>query len=448
MKYLRAIDVLYVFNKKSIKFGCFKGVFKRIKTTYKVLISLILIGNAESAMARFNHHDADRVDSEERNNTETYNDKNSYRYPRPWNDQWEHAQFGYLSSAGSLNVSRFLYAEELKIAPNPLSQFTASFSQFRREDLIEQTLDREVRLGWAFMSGSRVSILGDGDTFKEFGDMGIALTLLESKSSRLELYYWNVDNYYRSKKSDVNAHRPLDSQTVGVIIEHTSNLLVPKYFLQIENDSPLEWHYPAKGFLYEYWRKCLALKIEWPVMNQRSFYFDTRQEQKMENKSSLVLANAAKKMLRRVSEIEVGIDQKSSDDVRYTAAIQSVLRHVDYENAISSSESILWQESVSPLKVRRIEWAAILARYGKVSDRAAVQHGFYANDVLVREDAREWKTWELKYQLLLDLSLNANTRLGLNTTWDVDQVTRDFPYSKKAPFRPWGGGDLQFLMQI
>ena len=448
MQYLRAIAVLNVFNKKSIKFSCFKACFKSPKNSFKVLISLIFITTGTSAMGRFDHRDADRVDSEERNNTETYNDRNSYRYPRSWNDQWGDAQFGYLSSAGSLNVSRFLYAEELKIAPDPMAQFTASFSQSRREDLIEQTLDREIRLGWSFMPGARFSILGDGDSFKEFGDMGIALTLLESKSSRLELYYWNVDNYYRSKKSDVNAHRPLDSQTVGVIVEQTSNVLGTKYFLQIENDSPLEWHYPAKGFQYEYWRKSITLKIKWPVMNQHSLYFDSRLEQKMENKSSLVLESVAKKMLRRVSEIEVGIDQKSSDDVRYTAAIQSVLRHVDYENASSSSESMLWQESVSPSKVRRLEWGAILARYGKVSDRAAVQHGFYANDVLVREDAREWKTWELKYQLLLDLSLNANTRLGLNTTWDVDQVTRDFPYSNKAPFRPWGGGDLQFLMQI
>jgi hypothetical protein len=96
----------------------------------------------------------------------------------------------------------------------------------------------------------------------------------------------------------------------------------------------------------------------------------------------------------------------------------------------------------------RHEWALILSRYGRVNFHTAIQHGFYVNDVLIREDAREWKTWELKYQLLFDFKLNPNTRLGVNTTWDVDQVTRDFPYSKKAPFRPWGGGDLQFQMYL
>jgi len=112
---------------------------------------------------------------------------------------------------------------------------------------------------------------------------------------------------------------------------------------------------------------------------------------------------------------------------------------VDYVNDKSQSDSLMWQESLSPSKVRRHEWGLIFSRHGRVSDHTDIQHGFCANDALVREDAREWKTWELKYQLLFDFNLNPNTRLGVNTTWDLDQVMRNFPYSKKAPFRPWAG---------
>ncbi|MEI6833468.1 MAG: hypothetical protein WCL28_05695 [bacterium] len=422
--------------------------YKNSNELFNRLILLGLMLFSTQGFARFNHLDADRVDAEERNNTETYNDKNSYRYPRSWDDRWQDSQFGYRSSAGSLNVSRFLYDEEIMIAPNPEAKFTAAFLQSRREDLVEQTADREIRLGWAFIPGRRISILGDGDTLKEFGDMGVALTLFESKVSRLEMYYWNVDNYYKSKKSDELAHRPKDSQTVGIIIKGAKDSQGPHFSLRIENDSPLEWHYPARGFEYEYWRKSASLNAEWVVANDKRVYFETTQEQKMEHKTSLVALGASKRMLRRVSEIEVGIDQQVSEDILCTAAIQNILRHVDYVNDKQQSDSLMWQESFSPSKVRRHEWGLIVSRHGKISDHTAIQHGFYANDVLVREDAREWKTWELKYQLLFDFNLNPNTRLGVNTTWDMDQVTRDFPYSKKAPFRPWGGGDLQFQMYL
>jgi hypothetical protein len=108
----------------------------------------------------------------------------------------------------------------------------------------------------------------------------------------------------------------------------------------------------------------------------------------------------------------------------------------------------MWRESKSPEKVYRQEWGFIATRYGQVNDVLAIQHGAYLNDVLIREDATEWKTFEIKYQLMFDLALNQNARLGINTTWDIDQVVRDYPYPKKSPFRPWGGGDLQFLMRI
>jgi hypothetical protein len=417
-----------------------------------VIISLILLIvtlPGQVSLARFNHYDADLIDQEERSNTETYNDKNSYRYPRSWIDQWHEAQFGYRSSAGSLNVSRFLYDEDIKINPSPLAKFTASFVQSRREDLTQQTQNREIRLGWAFMPGARLSILGDGDTFKEFGDMGVALTLRESDQSRFDVYYWNVDNYYKSKKSDVNAYRLVDSHTMGLFFEKkNTNKLNPQAILRIEYDSPLEWYYPAKGFEYEYWRKIFELNLEWPLSSDVTVYVDTLQEQKMEKKIFLSDSEAFKHMLKRTSEVELGFDNKLSSGVNYTVGLQNILRHVDYSNGSLSAESPLWRESLSPEKVRRLEWGVIMTRHAPVSDGLSIQHGFYANDVLVREDAREWKVWELKYQLLLDITLNPHARLGINTTWDLDQVARDYPYSKKAPFRPWGGGDLQFLMRI
>jgi hypothetical protein len=358
------------------------------------------------------------------------------------------SQFGYRNSAGSLNVSRFRYDEDIKLAPQPRATFTASFVQARREDLVEQLIDRELRLGWAFLPNMRLSILGDGDTFKEFGDMGAALALYESEESHVELYYWNVDNYYKSKKSDVAAYRLKDSQTTGANIKIGPSAFGPTLKINLESDSPLDWHYPAAGFEYEYWRKFANLNIQWPIDPARTLFLLTEQEEKMEQKVSLMTTENSKRMHRRVSMAEFGIDHRSEDKIRYLASLQHVHRRVMYQNGTASDQSPLWRESKSPGKVYRNEWGLILSRHAPINDLVSLQHGAYLNDVLIREDAAEWKTIEVKYQFMFDLSLNRNARLGINTTWDVDQVVRDFPYPKTSPFRPWGGGDLQFLMRI
>ncbi len=414
----------------------------------KILILLAFLWPARSAFARFNHHDADRIDPEERSNTETYNDLNSYRYPAAWDDLWERSQFGYRNSAGSLNVSRFRYDEDIKVAPQPRGKYTASFVQNRHEDLVEQVIDRELRLGYGFLPNMRLSILGDGDTFKEFGDMGVALALYESDESLVELYYWNVDNYYKSKKSDVAAYRLRDSQTTGAHIKLAKSDLWPALNLKLENDSPLDWHYPAAGFEYEYWRKFGSLNVNWPLNTEQSIFVKSDQEEKMEQKVSLAVPGASKRMHRRTSTAELGLNHDVSGKINYRGSIQHVLRQVRYQNGTVTEESPTWRESKSPEKVYRQEWGLILTRYGQINDVVAIQHGAYLNDVLIREDAAEWKTFEIKYQLMFDVALNQNARLGINTTWDIDQVVRDFPYPKTAPFRPWGGGDLQFLMSI
>jgi hypothetical protein len=422
--------------------------FNIANVIYKVLILLVFLVPARSAFARFDHHDADRIDPEERSNTETYNDLNSYRYPALWEDIWQRSQFGYRNSAGSLNVSRFRYDEDIKIAPHPRAKYTASFVQTRHEDLVEQVIDREIRLGYGFLPNMRISIIGDGDTFKEFGDMGVALALYEGEDSLVELYYWNVDNYYKSKKSDVAAYRLKDSQTTGAHIKLGQSLLVPTFDIKLENDSPLDWHYPAAGFEYEYWRKFGSLNISWPLNTEQSIFVKTDQEEKMEQKVSLAVPGASKRMHRRASTAELGLNHHVSDNINYRASLQHVLRRVHYQNGAVTEELPMWRESKSPEKVYRQEWGLIATRYAQINDALAIQHGAYLNDVLIREDATEWKTFEIKYQLMFDVALNQNARLGINTTWDVDQVVRDYPYPKKSPFRPWGGGDLQFLMRI
>ena len=401
--------------------------------------------------ARFHEEDARLIDQEERANTETWNDKNSYRYPKRWDDLWQRTDIGYRVSAGSLNASRFNFEDDLRVAPNPLDEFTASFTQSGQGDLVEQKEEREIRVGWAFVPGTRISVLGDADTFKEYGDMGAALSILEAQGQHTEFYYWSVDNYYRTKKSDDAAYRSRETKTAGIYSVRIPEKGHVGWTARYEVDSPLDWTHPDAGYHYEYSRRYGNARVDVPVGDEVSVYLSFLHEWKFEKKDYLLAQQSQsvfKSMDRETDIAELGVEIEASDGTSYCAALQGVRRDVDYKNGRKIDLNPVWQETYAPENVRRSEAALLLTGYKSLTAMIGLQQGLFMNRVGVSEDSRRWDTTEVKYQLLFDFSLNKNTMFGLNTTWDLDQITRDYPYSSKAPFRPWGGGDLQFLMRI
>ena len=415
--------------------------------------SIILLAGVTAAPAysRFHEEDARLIDQEERANTETWNDKNSYRYPKRWDDLWQRTEIGYRVSAGSLNASRFNFDDDLRVAPKPLDEFTASFTQSGRGDLVEQKEEREIRVGWAFASGSRISLLGDAGTFKEYGDMGAALSILEAEGEHTEFYYWSVDNYYGTKKSDETAYRSRETKTVGLYSVRIPEKGRVGWTARYELDSPLDWTHPDAGYHYQYVRRYGNARVDIPVEDKVSVFFSGLYESKIEKKDYLLaeVSQSVFKSMHRVTNVaELGIELEHGDGNTYIASMQDVRRDVDYKNGQKIDLSPSWQESYAPAKVRRDETALLMTAYKPLTSKIALQHGLFINSVRVSEDHKRWDTTEVKYQLFFDFLLNNNTMFGLNTTWDLDQIIRDYPYPKKTPFRPWGGGDLQFLMRI
>jgi hypothetical protein len=424
---------------------------RRTSMDAKATVFIGLLAFSTAALGRFTTEGTVSVDAEEKNNTETWNDKNSYRYPKRWDDAWSATDMGYRVNAGSLNVSRFNYEDDVRIAPRPLEEFTASFTQSRQEDLAEQSIEREIRVGWRFIDGMRFSLLGDVNTLKEFGDMGVALALRESSHERTEIYYWSVDHYYDSKRSDEAATRGKHSQTYGFLSERSIRAGGLGWRIKYELDSPIDWVHPSAGWSYAYEQKRLESRIEVPLRPEFVAYATAVSEEKFEKKTSLAieLDGQVYKSMRRETLIgEVGVEYKAEDETQFTAAIQSIRRNVNYKYGARNGSAADWRETNGPVEVTRNEWGLIFTRHRPITQKVAFQHGAMLNDVRIREDLGVWKTVEVKYQTLFDFTLNENTFLGINTTWDVDQIVRDFPYSKKYPFRPWGGGDLQFMMRM
>ncbi len=417
---------------------------------YAGYVSVIMF-LATHAQARFDPSDAAKIDPEETNNTETWNDKNSYRYPVAWDRDWYKTEMGYRINAGSLNVSRFNFEDDIKITPRPLAPFTAAFTQSRREDLAEQSVEREVRLGWAFAEGMRLSILGDADTLKEFGDLGMALALYESQDQRTEIYAWGVDYYYKTKHSDAAARRDRESRTYGFRSDRQGIEHPLGWHARLEWDTPLDWTLPTAGWRYQYDRRFFDGRMDVAINTRQTAFGSVVWERKSEGKTALSDADTSgiyKTMLRTSWIADVGSEYQPDPQTQYQIAIQRVHRDVRYQKSSGFRANSIPGETEGPDHVRRNEWGLWITRHAPVADRVAIQHGLMVNDVRVTEDLREWQTFETKYQLLFDFQLNDRTRFGLNTTWDMDQIVRDYPYSKKSPFRPWGGGDLQFMMSI
>ncbi len=418
---------------------------------YKLLYLLVFLCFSGLVEARFDPYDSDQIDSEQHHNTETWNDKNSYRYPISWERSWTDSAMGYRVNAGSLNVSRFNFEDDIKIRPRPLEPLTASFVQSRREDLVEQSLERELRLGWSMIPGMRLSVLGDVDTRKEFGDLGLAWTLHESGQSLTEIFAWNVDQYYQSKRSDEAAHRDGETKTFGFRSEKNSKNRSIGWRLLLEWDTPLDWTLPSQNWRYQYENRTLHARVDLPLADASVLYTIGKWQRKFERKALLTQtenSSVHKSMTKDAFEAEVGVEHGVDQEIMYSAALQRVWRRVHYDLSKDFSEASIPGETVSPLGVLRNEWGFMLTRHAPVRPDISLQHGFMLNDVYVKEDQRLWKTVEVKYQLLFDFKLNDLTKFAVNTTWDVDQLVRDYPYPKNSPFRPWGGGDLQFMMKI
>lgn len=404
---------------------------------------LAIIGfSAGSADARFIESDADLVDQEERFNTETYNDKYSYRFPVSWNDLYEAADAAVRLHAGSLNVNRFDYSEELKFfAANDVAGF--SFKQMRQEDVIEQSTVREVRMNGFLPGKLYVSMVADGGSFKEYGDMGWALGLGDVKRPSFELVYWSTDHFYDTKKSDEQDKRTRKTWTLTTQAnaDLTESLAVS---LGGEFDHPLRWQRPSRGYTYEHVRRAVTVGAKYRLTGVDRILFEAEWDRKAEKKTWQA-SGFSKKMDRDVRSGEVSWIN-SVDRVDHAAGIAYIYRHAAYEhtNPAEPADATVLPEPFGPDVALRHEWIGFATRNTPLTgDRHYQQYGLFLNYVDL-DDTRHVKVMESKAQWAWEYRYTAKARVLLNTTWDVNQLTDDFPY-KKRPFRPWGGGDIQFI---
>ena len=424
----------------------------------KLLIFLVLY-SPQPLSARFLEEDADQIDPEERLGLETYNDLLSYRYPAAAWLSWDDSDSGFRANAGSLNANRFLYAQDIKFNTGRGSPGSFSFRQSRREDVTSQRTESEIRATMMPAEALEISIMGDSGIFKEFGDLGLVVGFWGDRQHWIEAFYWSVDHYYNTKKSDPGDQRNRRIWSSGLRGTWRFGRDVFLY-AEYEFDVPLNWDRESKGFTYTYQRQSATLRLQSGQKTEGIVEFATAYEQKQESKDwrnydADPLLQYKKNLARRISITDLTW-MKTATEVDYELGTALFLRRADYAHELptvpgrsrtkDSIEKKEWDdltEAPSP-NSRRVEEAVFgsMNRPLGNSRHHRIQYGFHSNYVVI-DERHGYENFEVKTQLAWEYRYSDKASAFINTSWDVDQLAQDFPY-RKGNFRPWGGGNMQF----
>lgn len=423
----------------------FVTVGRRVRTRWLLvpLLSILMLMTVP-AEARFLHEDASEIDREERLSSETYNDEISYRYPRRWQETWAQSTLGYRVSAGSYNVSRFMFLEDIKVTTDFERPVSFGFRQTRDEDMIEQRVESELRVS-VNHAPMRFAILGDGGTFKQYGDLGFALTFLPTEQFSIELQYWSVDHYYNSRKEfPIDTYRQRPQSYVLHLHWQLPGAMRLEYSLNL--DLHTRWARLSQDYTYDYRRTIHEWAIRVGEQRGWSFNLEANFATKLEKKEyQLAVGNYYKSLDRRIYVVEANTVYSPTVDQDTTIGIMQIIRDAAYaygQDAAVTAEMIV--EPYSPTATRR-EMAYYATHYRPLAGATYIQYGLFINNVQRTEVGSDDRSDnEVKLQLAWDFQFDKYASVFLNTTWDLDQLQQDFPF-KHTPFKPWGGGNIQFI---
>lgn len=416
-----------------------------IPNIIRALMSAAVLALPPNALARFAENDTDRIDPEERFNTETFNDKASYRFPTIWDSLWDQAEAGYRISAGSLNATRFSILEDIKFVATSSGPVSFSFYHERREDTVEIRLQQMLRIDWLTPMGLNLALLGEGSSEKEFGDLGVAIGFKPGTDRLIEMYHWSVDHFYETKKPFPGDKRLKETATTGLRTDWRFSRQLRLRF-DHQYDSPLLWNRESRFYLYSYSKRTTDLRLDLGDEDMVSGYASASVEHKSEGKLFRLPGDMQqeKSLQRRVGVYETAVVHRTGGNT-FTTGVQALHRDAEYEFSASEGvEASAYIEKPSPDLSQRRELSFFATSYLKTPSHFNPQYGLHLNQVDIAEGGTDFKATEVKLQTAWDAIISEEARIFLNLTWDLDQLQQDFPFRKKS-LSPWGGGNIQFL---
>lgn len=280
------------------------------------------------AAGRFLEVDADEIDAEAVYGSETFNDKLSYRLPSAWVRLWDAHDTGVRVSAGSLDIRRFDYLEDVKLVAAPDGPLSIGFEQTRREDSLEARTERAFRIEGRLSGPLRLFMLGDGGVNKEYGDVGWGVAWRRDRDHDVRAYVWSVDHFYDSKKVEPDDRRTRKPDTAGAKVRWVLGEV--RLAAELEADHPLRWHRPSLGYDYEYERRVASYRVEVPQGDALSLFAEGRHEVKLESRMwQGGGSEQGRAMERRADSLELGMERSEALE-DWTAGVAFFKRRATY----------------------------------------------------------------------------------------------------------------------
>ena len=246
------------------------------------LLSIAMLIWSSLAWARFQHTDADEIDSDGKLDTEYFLTLRAYRPPSFWNGRWQNSLNGLRLTTGSLGVDRSFLKEEIKAGVS--GPIRIGVRHERQEDLVEQTVQREVQLGISPLFFLELSALADGGTFKQWADVGGRLRL-GVRRLHLSGEVWWVDHFFNQKNPDEDSYviKPTTQSLKAVV-----NTLYGALDIEAFKDSPLELNRDSLGYRYKYSKEGTKASLRLGLPHFLRITAKYNHEAKVEEKVSFV----------------------------------------------------------------------------------------------------------------------------------------------------------------
>lgn len=416
----------------------------KTKNIFLFTVYLVFFTNtfASSGYARFNERIPEKFEHEVADDPEAWNDEISYRWPSPWHSIWNSAKNGVRISSGSLDANYFLFQREIKLFHRE-QNFSIAYGESLHDFNEFKDETREVEGTYLPTDHLGFGILLDGASEKKWYDVGFSLRLINQNSTTLTFKYWIVDPYYDSKET--NTENSYDKKPYSTVIEarHFFGNTELQFFR--EYDSPLTWNRTSEGYEFFYERT----ETRWAVTHRVSPFSSVTYQRSLlklnEQKTTAFESTNERKLferhLSRHSVKSTHANPESSYQYHFGA------EYLEYRAFLSSSSTLESQESAPPteseIKGLRNEKMLFFEVHIPAFNNDYAQFGLHMNKVhmnLVDDIER----LEQKLQVAYDLRIQKGIFILFNTTWDLDRIWENYPYSDED-FKPWGGGALQLM---
>lgn len=420
-----------------------------IRIDVKLLCIVGLLTASSSALARYFPDDSQSVDSEERLTTEAFIDFPSYR-PRPsWQAAVDESDNALRLSAGSLTMTRFFYEAQIRFASPMDRRFAVAYSQEKTQTTATADVDQEVRLqtnlGIDGARGWHLAGLGDSDTFKQYGDLGVALGTHAERHRFAEAYAWSVDHYFNSK-GPVTARYTRRPVAIGARGQQDLPAIAGKESTVLWNirwDTPLTLRDRDAMIEYHHARRVADVAWTFRLDPARRLKWHGIHETKDESREALGEITQFKSLRRQTDSDEISLANIETDT---ETGIVHALHVANYDQRRPP-------RGVSPIddferSIRRQEITAFhFADVARWSDGHRIRLGALGSAGRVATRDRDpWMNFHAKIHTGWEYRISPGSAFSASCNWDADHIVTDC--LRGMACRPWDGGNLQFMVVL